>query len=324
MEQIKTSEIEAFIKSAAANLGNGFTLSQEELDAIKQDVIKQCGSPISNTPQSQLITNEANAQPQPMTTNNNNNSNTQITSPSPNKDSGFDSGGNLDPQQTVQVNSTPAIQNQTIVTPQALELEKQKAELELKEKQLREKEAELSLKSKALDEKEAELAYKPETPQYILQQEPEDLVIESENELSLGGQSLSNVPLRTKKNLDVKLSMNDLWRSVAKRKANVYQIRYEKIGNICFDIYNGESVFERQVTPIESLTVSDQAREGHIEAMQSQIPQEPMIDAVEPITDVTQEPVNDMGLKSPEMETKLQKVIFNMIDKYFSNNATKI
>ena len=93
-------------------------------------------------------------------------------------------------------------------------------------------------------------AYTPELPSFMDKIGPAKIIVFSQNELSEGGENLSNKPLRTFENPDVKKSMHDLWVEEGKKTAEVYIAKFEKIGEINFDFANGTSVFtEKRFEP---------------------------------------------------------------------------
>lgn len=93
-------------------------------------------------------------------------------------------------------------------------------------------------------------AYRPELPFFMDKIEPAKVIIFSQNELSEGGENLSNKPLRTFENPDEKKSMNDFWLDKGQKKAEVYMAKLEKIGELEFDYANGTTKFiEKRFEP---------------------------------------------------------------------------
>lgn len=93
-------------------------------------------------------------------------------------------------------------------------------------------------------------AYTPELPSFMDKIGPAKVIIFSQNELSESGENLTNKPLRTFENPDVKKSMNDFWVGEGKKTAEVYMAKLEKVGEINFDFANGTSVFtEKRFEP---------------------------------------------------------------------------
>lgn len=93
-------------------------------------------------------------------------------------------------------------------------------------------------------------AYKPELPSFMDKIEPAKLIVFSQNELSEGGENLSNKPFRTYENPDMKKSMSELWMDKGQKKADVYMVKLEKIGCLEFDYANGTTKFvEKRFDP---------------------------------------------------------------------------
>jgi hypothetical protein len=93
-------------------------------------------------------------------------------------------------------------------------------------------------------------AYAIEVPDFIKQIEPGKVIIFSQNELSEGGENLSNKPLRTFTNPDEKKSMHEFWMENGQMKAEVYIAKLEKIGDLEFNYANGTTQFiEKRFDP---------------------------------------------------------------------------
>lgn len=93
-------------------------------------------------------------------------------------------------------------------------------------------------------------AYTPELPSFLDKVEPAKVIIFSQNELSEGAENLTNKPLRTFENPDVKKSMNEFWLDKGQRKAEVFMAKLEKIGELEFDYANGTTRFiEKRFNP---------------------------------------------------------------------------
>lgn len=94
------------------------------------------------------------------------------------------------------------------------------------------------------------LAYKPELPSFMEKIEPAKVIIFSQNELSEGGENLTNKQLRTFADPDIKQSMNDFWLDKGQKRAEVYMAKLEKIGELEFDYANGTTKFiEKRFDP---------------------------------------------------------------------------
>lgn len=227
------------------------------------------------------------------------------------------------PQAPVSTTQNPNISVKTTEDPERTALAKKQAELEMKEKQMAEKEAMLSQKELELEMKEKELAYKPELPEKIMNLESGELIVFSENELSLGTESLSERKFRLRANPDEKVSPHELWIKDAKTKSNVYLVELKPIGQLVFDPYNGTTVLERtENSVIEPANVDDDAVNNTKKSpLDSQIPKEEMADMIEPIKNVSQ-PIANPG--PPEPARSIEPNDFKeMIEKIVQDELTR-
>lgn len=85
--------------------------------------------------------------------------------------------------------------------------------------------------------------YEPELPSFLDKIEPAKFIIFNMNEVSLGGEQLSNKPFRLFSDPDLKKSIHDAWKEEGKQKAEIYIAKFEKIGSVDFDYRNGTSYF---------------------------------------------------------------------------------
>jgi len=93
-------------------------------------------------------------------------------------------------------------------------------------------------------------AYTPELPSFMEKIEPAKIIVFSQSELSEGGENLSNKPLRTFEDPDVKKSMNEFWMDKGQKRAVVYMAKLEKIGELEFNYANGTTQFvEKRFEP---------------------------------------------------------------------------
>jgi len=89
-------------------------------------------------------------------------------------------------------------------------------------------------------------SYEPQLPSFMDKIEPAKVIVFDMNELSEGGENLSHKQFRTFENPDIKKSINELWIEDGKRKADVYIVKLEKIGNLDFNYTNGTTKFEER------------------------------------------------------------------------------
>jgi hypothetical protein len=218
-----------------------------------------------------------------------------------------------------------AITQTVSISKDAVELAKKEGELEQKEKQISDREASVANKESELQRKQDELSYKPQVPAVLENIGNEQFFIFNENELSLGAEALSSANFRLMSNPDLKKSMIEIWATDGKKSADVFLVRFEKIGEVSFDPFQGTSKFEKKPfeagqtpsdVPIEGLTPED--------AMASQEATEPMQDSIEPISNVTLAPSTDMGLNSIDMESLLKSRLDDIIKDYFLQKYPKM
>ena len=168
----------------------------------------------------------------------------------------------------VDISSEPTPTEQDVPTPGAVQTEKQN-DITYKEQELQQKEEELSAKEQELQQKEEELKYKPQLPIPLKEVGKEEFFVFDENQISLGGEGLSNAQLYLKNNPEVKSSMNGEWINKGMTRADLYIVEYKKIGELTFNPFDGTTKLEKYTAPaeiksstpigfpIETTTVSD-------------------------------------------------------------------
>lgn len=93
-------------------------------------------------------------------------------------------------------------------------------------------------------------AYAPELPSFMDKIEPAKVIVFSQNELSESGENLTKKPLRTYEDPDIKKTMNDFWLDKGQKRAEVYAVKLEKIGELEFNYANGTTQFiEKRFDP---------------------------------------------------------------------------
>jgi hypothetical protein len=186
------------------------------------------------------------------------------------------------------------------------EVEEKEEELKNKEIELQQKEEELIQKAAELNRKEEELAYKPKMPVFLNNFGTEKMFIFDTNQISVGGEKLSQTPFNLILNPDVKKTMNDVWIEQGKKCAELFLVKFEKIGNISFNPFDGTSKFEEKKDEVESLNSIYNKPEENIQ---------PMEDSIEPIKSVT------LPLKNNnEPETSEVGKIDDILRDYFAKN----
>lgn len=302
--QISMSEIEDLIKEKVRKYGIGNKIDNSKISEIK-DKIKNI---LQNEKQKAISEQGETGQvPQknPETTSN----------PEPKKDIVDASPKTPD---------NPNISVKTTEDKERVEFERQKAELELKEKILQQKEMEISQKERELEIKEKELSYKPEMPKVLKNVPPASIIIFSENELSASEENLSQRKFRLADNPDRKISLHDLWLEEGITTTYVSIVDLREIGKFIFDPYKGTARFDNTPdVPVDGNGVSDDFGMDENDAFESQIPETPMLDAVQPIKDVTM-PIVNPGIEPAKPQIEDLGIDFqSMIEKIIKDELIK-
>jgi hypothetical protein len=120
-------------------------------------------------------------------------------------------------------------------------------------------------------------AHTPELPYFLDKVQPGKLIIFNQNELSEGGENLSNKPIRTFADPDVKKSMRELWLENGQKRAEVFLSKLEKIGELEYDVANGTTVFtEKRFEP--DFNIQNQYKENPYVDKNSMISSVPSVD----------------------------------------------
>ena len=90
---------------------------------------------------------------------------------------------------------------------------------------------------------EPKIAIAPEIPDFLKDVEPGKIFVYDFNELSVGGENLSNKPFKTMEDPSIEKSMQQMWSENGITKAEVFQTKFEKIGEVVFDYKSGSSQF---------------------------------------------------------------------------------
>lgn len=97
----------------------------------------------------------------------------------------------------------------------------------------------------------APAVYTPELPDVLKNVEPAKLVVMELNDIIENGENLANKPFRMMDDINMEQSMKALWNSDGATKAEVYQIKYERIGDMVFDYANGTATYTSTPSPSE-------------------------------------------------------------------------
>lgn len=303
-QEITLSEVDALIKKHISNKGLDGHISDEKIEEIKKKIKAKLAMPSGGI---FYMNPQVNGQDLSLD----------------GDGGGLDMGGGMEeasvPGQeedetiNVQASPEPPVSHETVVDNNAMQYAKKEGELEHKEKELTSKEIEL-------DAKEQELAYKPQLPSSIEQAEPGKLFVYDQNQLSYGGEGLTNIKYNCMENPEGKKSMHDLWIEGGKIRAELFKVEYKKIGEMVFDPFNGTTKFVEMTQPTEDDLPQEEV-DGVQQAIDSQYPTEPMIDATEPVTDVTLPPSTDMGLEGADIQKTMETVIEKILRNYFTQRS---
>jgi hypothetical protein len=222
----------------------------------------------------------------------------------------------------------------------------EKDELSTKEILLRQKEEELARKEEELARREEELRYKPEMPVDMEDKGCEQLFIFDENQISVGSEKLSNTEFNKKNNPEEKTTIKDLWLNDGKKEVELYKVKFEKIGCIKFNPFEGISTFEEKSSESENVNspLDLEAQKKAIEDNSNHIDNEDirivdldgeseieitnMKDSIEPVKDVSNPLIKTSDINS-DLERNnennnylvddnaLESKIENIIKKYF-------
>lgn len=154
----------------------------------------------------------------------------------------------------------------------------------------------------------------PQLPNFIHKIEPAEVLVFNQNELSHGGENLANLPLRTVEDPDCKKSLHDFWVEEAKKKADVYLAKFEKIGQLEFDHRNGTAQFKENRIEDVDTSKSGEHYQGN-----------PYTEEPQPQLDDGSEETEERGIESyiknsVDLENKVKEYIENILKDYFSGS----
>lgn len=152
-------------------------------------------------------------------------------------------------------------------------------------------------------EQQPRIAIAPEVPDFLKDVEPEKIFIYDFNELSVGGENLSNKPFKTLSDPNISKSMQQMWSENGVTRAEVYQTKFEKIGEVVFDYKSGQSQFiEKRFDP------DFQAQQQYKENPYMGEPTKEIENYVKNYVDIDQ---------------KVSDVITNIVKNYFLTNSER-
>lgn len=218
--------------------------------------------------------------------------------------------------------------------PESLEVAHKEGELSQKEQDLASQELELKQRESELEQKEKAEEYVPQLPAFINDIGPESIIVFDMNELSFGGESMSNAAFRLKANPNEKASPHQLWVAKGIKTLKVYMSQPVQIGIMEFNPFNGTTTFTHTGTQLPDAIVPSYDATADTEAIakaentgslqaaiDSQFPKEPMQDAIEPKDDVTVHATDpDMGLGSA-IDQIIREKIHSVMKSYFAGET---
>ena len=150
---------------------------------------------------------------------------------------------------------------------------------------------------------EPKMAIIPEIPDFLKEVEPGKIFVYDFNELSVGGENLSNKPFKTLGDPDVSKSMQQMWSEKGITKAEVYQTKFEKAGEIVFDYKSGQSQFiERSAEP--DFDIQQQYKSN-------------------PYAAQPEKEVENYIKQNIDIDQKINDVISNIVKTYFLTNSER-
>ena len=151
----------------------------------------------------------------------------------------------------IDISSEPSPTEQDVPTPGSVQ---QDTVVDSKEQELQRKEEELYVKEQELQRKEEELKYKPQLPNPLKNVGKEEFFVFDENQISFGGEGLSNAQFYLKNNPEVKSSMHGEWINKGMTKADLFIVEFKKIGEMEFNAFDGTTKLERYTESEQSQT----------------------------------------------------------------------
>jgi hypothetical protein len=151
------------------------------------------------------------------------------------------------------------------------------------------------------------------------------------SKLSAGAENLSKLPMKFMEDPDKETTVKDLWLEKAKKKSEVYVVKFEKVGEVEFDPIEGTSNLTTTKDMNGDKELTD-FQNGVDPDSEESVPTN-MIDTIEPVTDVTQPMTDDMGLDvsdkmvgienlpEDEYDDVLKSTIEELVKKYLHGHV---
>jgi len=157
-------------------------------------------------------------------------------------------------------------------------------------------------------EYEPKTGYIPELPEIIRNQTPGKIIVYDINELSLGGENLSNKPFPLFDDPDIKKSMHEMWLEDGKQKADVYLANFEKAGELEFDYVNGTAKFVEKRCDTEPEEVDTYQENPYTKKATPQI--------------TTDETIKKQIETAVDLEQIVKNAVSDILKDYFSKKST--
>jgi len=156
--------------------------------------------------------------------------------------------------------------------------------------------------------------YKPELPAELIAKEPSEFIVWDYNELSVGGENLTNKPFGTLENPESKMTMMDAWKNEGKSTAKVFVAKFEEIGEVHFDYVSGQSHF---IENGKSGDVDTSVNTYHENPYATQAT--PQVDHIATETDLAKTIES-----SVDLEKMLEKVLKDIIQKGLADTTERV
>jgi len=147
--------------------------------------------------------------------------------------------------------------------------------------------------------------YRPELPIELQGKEPSEFIVWDYNEISVGGENLSNKPFKTIDDPEVHKTMVDAWKEEGKTVSKIFVAKFEEIGEVHFDYVSGQSHFIEK-GKIENINTSSNTYNENPYATQAT----PQIDKIDTEIDLAKSIES-----SVDLEKALEKVLKDIIQK---------
>lgn len=153
----------------------------------------------------------------------------------------------------------------------------------------------------------------PQLPSFIEKAEPAQVFVFDQNELSLGGENMANKTFRLMSNPDEKKSMHEMWIEEGKIRADVYIVKFEKLGEIKFNPFNTTARLEEKKFDPDLNNIAQPFNEN---------PFEPQVDTSSLETQDPAQTVETPLVADNELEAKIYDIVTKMIKGMTVHSAT--